>query len=219
MNNTTILKLLELLEQDNKQAIKEILTSEMLNNTDKKAQKIYNIVKKYLSQKDIIGMLKKINHKIGKQFICDGHTLHIFNNYKNELDTLPQATEEESLNYPKIYNSNNYEFHEQTEEDKFLIENIKKYINFVKSQPNHNKKDTISVYYHELEFNAEYLSTSLDLHQKDIETMQIAYNSNTLVFKGNDVDSLILPLRTDNERLEKAKQVMQDFKNKLKGEI
>ena len=38
MNNTTILKLLELLEQDNKQAIKEILTSEMLNSTDKKAQ-------------------------------------------------------------------------------------------------------------------------------------------------------------------------------------
>ena len=40
MNNTTILKLLELLEQDNKQAIKEILISEMLNSTDKKAQKI-----------------------------------------------------------------------------------------------------------------------------------------------------------------------------------
>lgn len=36
MNNTTILKLLELLEQDNKQTIKEILTSEMLNSTDKK---------------------------------------------------------------------------------------------------------------------------------------------------------------------------------------
>lgn len=218
MNNTTILKLLELLEQDNKQAIKEILTSEMLNSTDRKAQKIYNIVKKYLSQKGIREICKNINHKNGKQFICDGYTLHIFNNYKNELDTLPQATEEESINYPAIYNSNNYEFHDQTKEDKFLIENIKKYINFVKSQPNRFKKDTISVYYHELEFDAEYLNTSFDLHQKDIDTMQIAYNSNTLVFKGNDVDSLILPLRTDTERLEKVKQVMQDFKNKLKGE-
>lgn len=92
---------------------------------------------------------------------------------------------------------------------------LKKYINFVKSQPTHNKKETISVYYHELELNAEYLSTSFDLHQKDIDTMRIAYNRNNLIFKGNDVDSLILPLRTDNERLEKAKQIMQDFKNKL----
>lgn len=190
----------------------------MLNSTDKKAQKIFDIVKKYIKQNNIREITQKINHKNGKQFICDGYTLHIFNNYKNELDTLSQATEEESINYPTIYNSNNYEFHEQTEENKFLIENIKKYINFVKSQPNHNKKDTISVYYHELEFDTEYLSTSFDLHQKDIDTMQIAYNSNTLVFKGNDVDSLILPLRTDTERLEKAKQVMQDFKNKLKGE-
>lgn len=126
MNNTTILKLLELLEQDNKQAIKEILTSEMLNSTDKKAQKIYNIVKKYLSQKGIREISQKINHKNGKQFICDGYTLHIFNSYKNELNTLPQATEEESINYSAIYNSNSYDFHEQTEEDKFLIENIKK---------------------------------------------------------------------------------------------
>lgn len=66
MNNTTILKLLELLEQDNKQAIKEILTSEMLNSTDKKAQKIYNIVKKYLSQKGTREVCKKINNKNGK---------------------------------------------------------------------------------------------------------------------------------------------------------
>ena len=50
MNNTTILKLLGLLEQDNKQEIKEILTHEMLQNTDKKTAKLYSIVKKYLKQ-------------------------------------------------------------------------------------------------------------------------------------------------------------------------
>lgn len=218
MNNTTILKLLELLEQDNKQAIKEILISEMLNSTDKKAQKIYNIVKKYLSQKGTREVCKKINNKNGKQFICDGYTLHIFNNHKSELDTLPQATEEESINYPAIYNSSNYEFHEQTEEDKFLIANIKKYINFIKSTQIMLKKETINVYYHEMVFNAEFLSTSFDLHQKDIDTMQIAYNSNTLIFKDNEIDSLILPLKANEEEIEKAKQLMQDFKNKVKGE-
>lgn len=144
--------------------------------------------------------------------------MHIFNNHKSELDTLPQATEEESINYPAIYNSSNYEFHEQTEEDKFLIANIKKYINFIKSTQITLKKETINVYYHEMVFNAEFLSTSFDLHQKDIDTMQIAYNSNTLIFKDNEIDSLILPLKVNEEEIEKAKQLMQDFKNKVKGE-
>ena len=126
MNNTTILKLLELLEQDNKQEIKEILTHEMLQNTDKKTAKLYSIVKKYLKQVDEARpILMRIQHKNGKQFLCDGYTLHIFNTYQGELDTLPQTSEEESLNYPQIYNSNDYKFHEQSEEDKFIFANTR----------------------------------------------------------------------------------------------
>ena len=219
MNNTTILKLLGLLEQDNKQEIKEILTHEMLQNTDKKTAKLYNIVKKYLKQVDKARpILMRIQHKNGKQFLCDGYTLHIFNTYQSELDTLPQTSEEESLNYPQIYNSNDYNFHEQSEEDKFIFANIKKYINYIKAQPNHDKKEIIPILYHNMLFNAEFLATAIDLHQNDLDTVKVAYDDkNKLAFKGEGVDSLIIPLRILNsEDLETHKQLLEDFKNKLK---
>lgn len=222
MNNTIILKLLELLEQDNKQEIKEILTHEMLNSTDKKTAKLYNTVKKYLKQSDKARpILTKVQHKNNKQFLCDGFTLHIFNTYQSELDTLPQASEEESINYPQIYNSKNYDFHEQDDEDKFIFANIKKYINYIKAQPNRDKKTPIYILYKNCLYDAEFLSIALELHQNNINKMQVAQTENTkmLAFSDENIDSLILPIRTDAERLEKHSTLLENFKNELKGGI
>ena len=55
MNNTQILKLMELLEQDNKQAIKEILTQELLKeNKQPKKAKLLLRCKKMLIKKRLI---------------------------------------------------------------------------------------------------------------------------------------------------------------------
>ena len=51
--------------------------------------------------------------------------------------------------------------------------------------------------------------------------MQVAQTENTkmLAFSDENIDSLILPIRTDAERLEKHSTLLENFKNELKGGI
>ena len=92
-------------------------------------------VSKYLKQAGKTRLaLGGIQHKNGKQYIVDGNTLHIFNKYYDELDTLPQTSAQCSLDYTHFYNFSDYEFHAQGDEDRFLFANIKKYIKYAKAE-------------------------------------------------------------------------------------
>lgn len=65
------------------------------------------------------------------------------------------------------------------------------------------------------------MSIALELHQNNINKMQVAQTENTkmLAFSDENIDSLILPIRTDAERLEKHSTLLENFKNELKGGI
>ena len=160
MNNAQVLKIMELLEQDNKQAIKEILTQELLKeNKQPKKAKSFATIKKFIEDKELNyrPILKSIMHKNGKQFICNGFEMYIFNTYKKELETLPQTSEELSLNYNQLLDTNNYKFNALTDEHKFVLEHLTQYINYCKSKME-NKKDKVFIYFDGKIFDTKLLN-------------------------------------------------------------
>lgn len=182
---------------------------------------IDKIVSKYLKQaakkRPTLG---GVQHKNGKEYIIDGYTLHIFNKHYDELSALPQTSEENSLDYTLVYNSSEYTFHEQNEEDRFLFANIKKYVKYVKGLPEWHKGDMIPIVYHEMLFDTNLLTFAIDLHKDDLGTIKIAYTDTRLALKGTDIESLVLPLRIlDKDELSQCKLLLENFKNTLNTEI
>lgn len=218
MNNTQILKIMELLEQDNKQAIKEILTQELLKeNKQPKKAKSFATIKKFIEDKELESrpLLKSIMHKNNKQFICNGIEMYIFNTYKEELETLPQASEELSLNYNQILDTSNYKFNTLTDEHKFILEHLTQYINYCKSKME-NKKDNIFIYFDGKIFNTKLLSNFVNIHENNFDN--ITYTSDrdgAFITTSEDITSILLAIRPEEETKQKCINLLDEFKKEL----
>ena len=219
MNNTQILKIMELLEQDNKQAIKEILTQELLKeNKQPKKAKSFATIKKFIEDKNNDRtILRTIMNKHGKQFICNGIEMYIFNTYKKELDTLPQTCEELSLDYNKLLDTSNYKFNTLTDEHKFILEHLTQYINYCKSKME-NKKDKVFIYFDGKIFDTKILNNFININENNFDN--ITYTSEkeyAFITKSEDITSIILAIKPKDEEEEKQKyiKILEDFKKEL----
>lgn len=218
MNNTQILKIMELLDNNQKQEIKEILTKELLSNSGEKSKaKLLTTVKKFLKNiDDYRPQLKTIMHKHNKQFICNGYTMYIFNTYKKELEILPQTTEEETkIDYKSILDISKYELTDLTEDDKFILNNIKKYINYYKSK---NKKELPIISFNNQIFNANYLNEFADIHENNFNNMKKVVTKefyNPLTITNNEIESTILPIQPTETQKENAIQLLEEFKKAI----
>ena len=69
-------------------------------------------------------------------------------------------------------------------------------------------------------FDTKLLGLAIEMHQNDLDEVKVAQNESTKIvcFKTKKIDSLILPLHNLNsEDLEKHGQLLENFKNELKG--
>ena len=219
MNNTTILKLINLLDENNTQEIKEILTAELLK-ADKQPlkAKFFATVKKFLNDKTIINnertQLKTIMHKHGKQFICNGIELYVFNSNKEELQALPQTSEEETqIDYTTILNIDHTKLEPLNSNDIFVLENIDKYINYFKATQQGNKD--IFVPFSNYLFDTKLLKNYATIHGGDFSNIKQQKRNFAFVTSNNDIESVILPLMPDESKTQKYNKIFDDFKNSL----
>ena len=216
MNNTTILKMIKLLDENNTQEIKEILTAELLK-ADKKPQKaqFFTTIKKFLKGKNNFRPeLQTIMHKHNKQFICNGFELYVFNSNREELQALPQTTEQETtLDYAPILNIDHSKLESLNSNDIFVLENLDKYINYFKATQKDNKD--IYIPFNEFLYDTKLLKNFVSIYGGNFDTIKQQKRDFAFVTTNNDIESIILSLRPNDEMLTKYNQIFNDFKQQL----
>lgn len=217
MNNTTILKMIKLLDENNTQEIKEILTAELLkaNKEPQKAQ-FFTTIKKFLNDKNnnTREQLKTIMHKHNKQFICNAIELYVFNNNREELQALPQTPEEETmLDYAPILNIDHKKLESLNSNDIFVLENLDKYINYFKATQKDNKD--IYIPFNNYLYDTKLLKNFVAIYGGNFDNIKQQQRDFAFATTNNDIESIILSLRANDEMFAKYNQIFNDFKQQL----
>lgn len=128
MTNNEILKVIEMINNNETDKAKEFLKTQLVKTTDKKGYNLLTLVKKYLKEADNSRpILKMIEHNSnGQQFILDGFTAIKFKQHEATLDILPQANADESINIEAIFTA--YPDYNLTADDRIILSNIDKII-------------------------------------------------------------------------------------------
>ena len=219
MKNTTILKMIKLLDENNTQEIKEILTAELLK-ADKQPQKaqFFTTIKKFLNDKTIIDngrtQLKTIMHKHNKQFICNAIELYVFNSNREELQALPQTPEEETtLDYAPILNIDYSKLEPLNSNDIFVLENLGKYINYFKATQKGNKD--IYIPFNNYLYDTKLLKNFVAIYGGNFDNIKQQKRDFAFVTTNNDIESVILPLRLEEKKTRQYTAIFEDFKQQL----
>lgn len=219
MNNTKILTMINLLKENKLEELKLSLTQELLNSTDKTKANLLATATKYIKGMDNDRpLLKAVCHKNGKQFLVDGATAYIFDTYREELDNLPQTEEQNSINIFAVLNST-IEYENMNENDRFMFDNISKYIAYYKAQDFYNKNDNIYVEIGEKCFNAKFIETTKNMLSSESKDLLVADCGTTSAtqFKANGITAIVLPIRDDEKIKEMVKNTMEQFLKEMKG--
>ena len=211
MNKTQIEKSIKLLNESKLDELKQLLMFELLKEDKNKNVKIVDIVKKYLKEAKNFGnrpMLETVMQKDGKQFICNGFNLIVFEEYLNELDILPQTTED-AINYKQILCSGlDYKTLTANEIDK--INDIDNYLKFLKLQ--HKEQENRPIMLFNYVYDANYIKLFKSVFS-DLSKVKYGIGRiGTLQATDGKVTFLQLPLRIFEDE---AKQNIETIYNEF----
>lgn len=200
MNNTQIEKLLNLINNNELGEAKQILKIELLKNSNNKNIKLLDVVKKYLKNADKSRpVLQTIMIKDNKQFICNGYSMYIFENYIEDFDILPNSTEN-ILDYKQIYKNRNYQ--SINDYDMSILKNIKKIIAYYKQIDGIDKKNGFIIPFANKYYNANMILELCNMYQNNFDNLKIYTSENELElvqFTNDNITSIILPVRVKEE--------------------
>ena len=222
MTNNDIIKLLELANNNEIDKLKDKLTFLLLQSQDKKQANLYKSVEKYLKNSSKLNngrqVLATLQH-YGKQFVCNGFSLCVFDDYVEELENLPTTNDMASLNYNAIL-PKNVVYSELTKQDNIIINNIKKYIDLYKVQEFYNKDNGKKIY---IEFGNKIFDINILKEIIDImgaSDLQIADcgNLSGTMLKNSKMTSYIMPIRVFDKTMEffdKVREFTREFVEKM----
>lgn len=222
MNEITTLKALEMLNNQNYDDLKVLLTRELLRETSNSKCNFFDFAKKFIKNADNgRPFLKTIQHKHDKQFVCDGYQLYVFNNNLPELETLPVTPDEASIDFKQVV-KDDFKTRSLTDDDKFILKNIKSYIKYAKSLPDYQdkkaKKEIYAVFDNRI-FNAKFLENLNAICGGDFDKLEISLENDRispLRIKTSEAFGIMLPIRVLNdEDFNKFVTTLNDFKNTL----
>ncbi len=187
-------------------------------------QKVINAVEKYLKKiqwQDFYGereVLRKVQHKNGKQFVTNGFTAYIFNTNIPGLETLDNELDEnECVNiFACIHN---VEYSKADAETQLLFRNIRKYITKYKQQEFYNKDNRIIVYFNNRFLNAKYVAECFDILGRTKDEFEISDIKKELYptqIKTKDVTAVLLPIRMNHEE---ERRSIQQFTERFIAEL
>lgn len=214
MNNTEIKKILDYLDNGKIEEAKFMLKLEAIRSCDKKELIQVKLVEKYIKSAQKYTArptLGTVMHQNGNQFICNGCSLVVFRKHNNNLDILPQTTEEYSLQYTQIMKPT--EYRAKTEGELQTLLNLKKYIKFCTCE----KIEPLVCLSNKV-FNANLLYETIQMFNGKVEDIQIGTDENCwspVYFRTEEIEALVLPLRASEEQKELAENTMLKFREYL----
>ena len=203
-------KLLELLNNNQLDELRVELTKRLLKQ-EHKSPKLLQAIKNYFKkvQTKDRPVLQTVQHDTnGTQFICDGFSLYYFTQHIDELDALPQSTQDTgSINPASIVNTI---LPQETPDDTLLaqIKNIKTYVEYAKSQPEYNKKEMLTITLNNIPYQT-YLIEQLNAIIPVDTIIHLSVTNRGMYIISDTIKALILPVRT----------TPQDFTNKFNNEV
>lgn len=201
MTKTQIEKILNLINNNNIPDAKQLLKIELLRLGGSKNIKLLDTIKKYFkNMDDSRPMLKTIMVKNGKQFICNGFSMYIFENYNDDLDVLPQTTEN-VLDYTQII-LKNPDYKDIDSHDLKVLKNIKKIIDYYKQIDGVDKKSPLIIPFANKYYDAKMILELCNIYQNNFDDLKIHKTGDPVQltqFTDNNVIGIILPVRVPDD--------------------
>lgn len=213
--NININKILDLLNKNKIQEAKDCLIEALLKSENKKDFNLFKNVKKYIKQVDKYRPnLQGVLWKEGKQFIIDGITAFIFDEYVEAFEELLNfRDEDQNIDVFKIFITI-YGYEDITEKDEIIIKNIDKYISFYKSIDMEDK--TPFVYFNNKVFNANVLKTVVGIMGDELKYTK-SEPLHPTQFKTKNITGLALPIRIKEQKdIDKIKEITYKFIETIK---
>ena len=151
-------------------------------------------------------------HQDGAQFICNGITLYYFNEYRAELEALPQ-TNGESINAKQILNTKQIA-EDLNAEELQLLNNIKKYISFYKTLKGIDKRASFPVPAFGKIYDAKIILECCEVYNFNFNNLKVVRTENeahpTQTTNGK-ITAVLLPMRIRKE--EDKNKIEENYKN------
>lgn len=197
-------KLLELLNNNKLDELRIELTKRLLTQNHKSPNLIKSIQSYFKKTPKERPILSTIQHDTNNnQFICDGFSLYYFKQHHDELDALPQSTQDTGSINPKSIIDTINPTQPITDDIYHSITNIKNYINFAKSQPTYNKKELLTMTLGNSVSFQTYILEQLHDILKATDTLYpnllAELTPNGLKITNDALKILILPVRTTKQ--------------------
>lgn len=207
MTNTQIEKILKLLNDNNLAEATQLLKIELLKNTNTKNVKLIDTVKKYLKNADNSRpVLKTVMIKNGVQFICNGYSLYVFDNYVDELNVLPTTDDnyENVIDYRQVLNKN-ATYSDIDSHDLKILTNIKKIIAYYKQIDGVDKKSLFTIPFANKFYDAKMILELCNMYNNNFTDLKMYKTDSPLhpiQFTNNKITSILLPVRVlkDDEK-------------------
>lgn len=225
MTTTQIEKILELINKNDIINAKQLLQIELLKNSNNKNVKLIDVIKKYFNKMDNSRpVLKTIMIKNNKQFICNGYSMYIFESYIDELDILPQSTDN-VLDYTQIIikganyqNIDNY--------DLKILKNINKIVNYYKQIDGIDKKGQFIIPFANKFYDAKMILELVNIYQNNFDNLKMYKTNNPLQLTqltNNNITSIIMPVRIVkddekklyNDRINSIFSLLEDYHEQI----
>lgn len=223
MTNNEILKVIEMINDNETDKAKEFLKTQLVKATDKKGYNLLALVKKYLKEADNSRpILKMIEHNSnGQQFILDGITAIKFKQHEATLDILPQADAEQSINIEAIFTT--YPKYTLTENDSIILNNIDKCIDLIMADKIDKKDKRCYVKLFDKFFDLNVIKNIIKIikgYDEDFRNTEF-YTSDSKIqpiqIENDKIKAIILPIRAKDEDENKITEQTQKIIDALKG--
>ena len=225
MTNNEILKVIEMIDDNNNKKAKDYLKTQLVKNTDKKGYNILSLVKKIIITKETESrpVLRTIQHtNNGEQVIVDGFVGIKWKQHENAIDIMEQTPCEMSLQIDQIFRTMaNYTL---TENDEIILCNIDKVVDLIMADKQ-NKKDKycqVSLFGKFFDLNVIKNVIKICLaYDNDFENTTFTTDEEAtkpVQLENENIKAIILPCRIlDKEEQEKIDARTQQVVDIIKG--
>lgn len=199
MTETTINKMIDLLNNNKIDDVKKLLQVELLKNNNSKNIKLIDAVKKYLKNADSgRPVLKTVMIKNNTQFICNGYSLYVFNKYIDDLNILDTTDEKTGnvIDYTQIVKSH-IDYNDFDDFDSKIYSNIEKIVKYYKTLKNVDKKSLFIIPFANKFFDAKMILETKQIFENDqnIKIYKTEKNTDAIQLKNDKITAVLLPCR------------------------
>ena len=223
MNNNEILKVIEMINNNENEKATQFLREKLLKTENKENYNLVTLVKRIISTKELQNtrpILTKVQILNGVQFVCDGYVGMKWKTFEPSLNILQQNTDN-PLDFDKVLFSGVEYF--LTENDNLIIHNINRVKAYLNSQKKDNKSKRNFIHLFGKVFDLNVIENILKIVLNYNESFDVTKKDDTfnspIQLENSKVKAIILPCHIfDDKKLPDIISNTDKICSILKGE-